>query len=131
MQQSIGTVCCLCCRRMSAGSDVSDKSPTTSAQQRRINAGLAAPEPVHLYNDSYALQAARRSEKRRLTGVVLLLDYMVADAVHSMVEASLQHMLHSLQGRVVIPQGTVNNSSETEESQVMLSFCLCYSSLSW
>jgi hypothetical protein len=44
------------------------------------------------------LQAARRTEKRRLLGFIRLLDYMVADCMHSMVVASLQHALQCLQG---------------------------------
>lgn len=111
------------CRRVSTSSDVNDRSPT-SAQPRRVNVGLVASEPVHLYNDSFALQAARWSEKRRLAGFIRLLDYMVADAVHGMLEISLQHMLHSLRGRVVVPPGTVNNGTDESraamESQVML-----------
>lgn len=71
---------------------------------------------MQLYNDSYSLQAAQRSEKRRLSGFIHLLDYMVADCVHSMVEASLNHMLHSLKGRLVVELGTVNNNADNSHS---------------
>lgn len=43
---------------------------------------------------------------------------MVADCVHSMVEASLQHMLHSLKGRMVVQPGTVHNNDSQAADQV-------------
>jgi hypothetical protein len=43
-------------------------------------------------------QAARRTEKRRLSAFIRLLDYMVADCVHSMIVASLRHAQQCLHG---------------------------------
>lgn len=56
----------------------------------------AAAVPVQLLNDSYAMQAARRALKRRLCDMIRLLDYMLADAIHSMLLLSLQQMLSCL-----------------------------------
>jgi len=60
--------------------------------------GLVAAEPVQLLSDSYALLAARRTLKRRLFSFVRLLDYMVADAVHSMVARTLSYLVMRLHG---------------------------------
>jgi hypothetical protein len=44
------------------------------------------------------MQAAARAQKRRLCDMIRLLDYMLADAIHSMLLRSLQHMLQCMHG---------------------------------
>lgn len=99
----------IACRRNSTGADGTGP-PSAAKHPHRDSTGLAAAEPVHLYGDSYALQAARRSEKRRLTAFIKLVDYMLADSVHSMVKAGLKHVLNSFRGQTPLPEGTVSNA---------------------
>jgi hypothetical protein len=74
--------------------------------------------PVALLADSYAMQAARRAEKRRLCCFVRLLDYLLADAIRSLVVRSQQHMLsclglHHAPGHEAQPQEGLDSSSHT------------------
>lgn len=61
-------------------------------------AGPAKLKAVQLLSDSYAMQAALRAQRRRLCDMARLLDYMLSDAVHSMLVFSMQHMLRCLHG---------------------------------
>lgn len=49
-----------------------------------------------LQGDSYALQAAKRSEKRQLLNFIKLLDFMVADGLHSVLMTDTKDILQAL-----------------------------------
>jgi hypothetical protein len=75
------------------------------------------------------LQAARRTEKRRLSGFIRLLDYMVADCVHSMVVASMQHALQCLHGHTAAAAAAAGAGAEqTAGHEVRAVFVLIFSS---
>eukprot|EP00879_Flechtneria_rotunda_P011718 GHRR01012239.1.p1 GENE.GHRR01012239.1~~GHRR01012239.1.p1 ORF type:complete len:1535 (+),score=570.67 GHRR01012239.1:286-4605(+) len=103
-------------RRLSTGGGDSDRkagnNTSTASAARQVLPG-AALEGVHLANDSFALQAAKRTEKRRLSSFVRLLDLMMADSVHSMVVAALQRMLWCLQGHSIAADGSEHSSSSS------------------
>lgn len=67
--------------------------------------------PVQLLNESYAMQAARRAEKRRLCSFIRLLDYMLADSIHSLVVGALQHMLECMH------KGPVASQQQQQQQQ--------------
>lgn len=58
------------------------------------------------HDASYAMMAARRSERRRILAFVKLLDFMLADSWHAMVVSSVSHALHLLQAARHIPIGS-------------------------
>jgi hypothetical protein len=47
-------------------------------------------------DSSYALQAAKRSEKRRLLNFIKLLDFMVADGLHNVLMTDTNNILQAL-----------------------------------
>ncbi|WIA37814.1 hypothetical protein OEZ86_014676 [Tetradesmus obliquus] len=115
LQQAVLTV-----RRSSAASEAEGRPAVPALHLRRgpaaaAAAAVSAVEPIHMLSDSYALQAARRTEKRRLLGFIRLLDYMVADCVHSMIVASLQHALQCLQGHAAHTAAAVTEQAAGHE----------------
>jgi hypothetical protein len=88
-------VCCVLLCRSARRASAADADTAAAAAKGK---GAAAAVPVQLLNDSYAMQAAARAQKRRLCDMIRLLDYMLADAIHSMLLRSLQHMLQCMHG---------------------------------
>lgn len=76
----------------------------TRRAARRASTGDDAPTasavPLQLLQDSFAMQAARRAERRRLFSFVRLLDRMLASSIHSLLLTSQRSMLACLQAEV-------------------------------
>lgn len=80
----------------------------------------AAAVPVQLLNDSYAMQAARRAQRRRLCDMIRLLDYMLSDAIHSLLLHSLQQMLRCMHGAGQAAQPAAQQEQPTDPSCSLL-----------
>ncbi|KAF8058456.1 DNAH6 [Scenedesmus sp. PABB004] len=84
-------------RRTSAASDA-DARAATPARRAGAAAAGGGGGAIRPGTDSFTMQAAKRSERRRLAAFVGLLDCMLADAVHSAVAGSLRVMHAALSG---------------------------------
>lgn len=109
---------CLCCSaRRSSQADQEQEPPaaaragSSSSASKGAAAAASAAMPVQLLNESYAMQAARRAEKRRLCSFIRLLDYMLADSIHSLVVGALQHMLECMH------KGPVASQQQQQQQQ--------------
>lgn len=115
-------VLCCCSARRSSAADLESPPGSGPRVKGASAAAAAAAVPVQLLNDSYAMQAARRAQKRRLCDMIRLLDYMLADAIHSMLLASLQHLLQCLHGVGQVQQVQVQpqQAQQQEQQQVQV-----------
>ena len=65
---------------------------------------------------SYALQAAKRSEKRRLLNFIKLLDFMVADGLHTVLMTDTKSILQAL---LQLPAEVFGEVSDRFEVQIL------------